>query len=200
MSERIYKPQLVAISAPSGAGKTTICRMLAQRNPDFRISVSATTRPPRPREKDGCDYYFISEDEFLKKVKQNEFLEYEKVHGHYYGTLKSKVKELLENNYTVLFDIDVNGALSIKRHFPEAILIFIRPPSLAELKRRLHKRAAENEQEIEKRLQRLPEEYSKSVFFDYDIINNDLEETVQKITDIIREHQKRGGYVSDPAI
>ncbi len=200
MSERIHKPQLVVLSAPSGAGKTTICRILARRNPDFKISVSATTRPPRPGEKDGTDYYFISEEEFRKRVEQNDFLEYEKVHGHYYGTLKSKVKELLENNFTVLFDIDVNGALSIKRHFPDAILIFIRPPSLEELKRRLKKRAAEDEGEIEKRLKRLPEEYAKSVFFDYDIINNDLEETVQKITNIIRDHQKRGGYVSDPAI
>jgi len=200
MSERIHKPKLVVLSAPSGAGKTTICHILAQRNPDFKISVSATTRPPRPNEKDGVDYYFLNENEFLKRVEQNDFLEYEKVHGYYYGTLKSKVKELLNNNFTVLFDIDVNGALSIKRHFPDAILIFIRPPSLEELRRRLKKRAAENEAEIEKRLKRLPEEYAKSVFFDYDIINNDLEETVQKITNIIREHQKRGGYVSDPAI
>lgn len=200
MIEVVKRPQLVVLSAPSGGGKTTICRMLSEKNPDFRLSISATTRPPRANEKDGVHYYFLSEEEFLDKVKRGEFLEYEKVHGNYYGTLKSKLKEILEAGHTVLFDIDVYGALNIKKHYPKSILIFIRPPSLAELKRRLRKRHTDDESEIEKRLQRLPEEYARAVYFDYDIINNDLNETVERIQKIIRNHQEQDKYVTDKSI
>jgi len=185
------RPQLVVISAPSGAGKTTICKILAERNPDFRISISATTRPPRKTETNGVDYFFISEAEFLKRVEAGEFLEYENVHGHYYGTLRKNVESLLKQGFTVLFDIDVNGAIKIKKQFPEAILIFIRPPSLEELEKRLLQRQTEDPQEIERRLQRLPEEYARAVLFDYDIINDDLMATVAQIEDIIRTHQRK---------
>lgn len=197
MSEKLFKPQLVVLSAPSGAGKTTICKLLEQRNPDFKISISATTRPPRPNETNGVDYYFMSEEEFKRHIANHDFLEHEEVHGYHYGTLKSKVKELLDAGYTVLFDIDVNGALHIKSQFPQAILIFVRPPSLEELRRRLRQRKTDDEAEIEKRLQRLPEEYAKSVYFDYDIVNQDLEKTVERIEAIIRKHQERDYYVSD---
>ncbi len=200
MKQSTRPPQLVVLSAPSGAGKTTIARMLAERNPDFRISISATTRKPRFNEKDGVDYHFISEKEFQERVRKGDFLEYEQVHGYYYGTLKSAVEELLRQGYTVIFDIDVNGALNIKKHFPNAILIFIRPPSLEELKRRLRKRQTDDPKEIEKRLKRLPEEYAKAVFFDYDVVNNDLEETVEKITHIIRHHQEKETHVSQQPI
>lgn len=194
---RQIKPQLVVLSAPSGAGKTTICKMLEQKNQDFKISVSATTRPARFNEKDGVHYYFLTREEFFNRVKQGDFLEYEEVHGNYYGTLKSRVKALLNDGYTVLFDIDVNGALNIKKHFPHAILVFIRPPSMEELRRRLHGRKTDDEKEIEKRLERLPQEYSKAVFFDYDIVNSHVEDTVAHIEEIIREHQRRDSYVSD---
>ncbi|HFB67972.1 MAG TPA: guanylate kinase [Calditrichae bacterium] len=188
-------PQLVVLSAPSGAGKTTICKKLVERNPDFRISVSATTRPPRPGEVDGVDYYFISPEEFQQKIARGEFLEYENVHGNYYGTLRETVEELLDNGFTVLFDIDVNGALKIKQQYPDAILIFIRPPSLEELKRRLRKRKTEKPEEIEKRLQRLPEEYQKAVFFDYEVVNDDLLRTLLTIEKIIRTKQLTGAHV-----
>ncbi len=188
-------PQLVVLSAPSGAGKTTICKKLVERNPDFRISVSATTRPPRPGEVDGVDYYFISPEEFQQKIARGEFLEYENVHGNYYGTLRETVEELLDNGFTVLFDIDVNGALKIKQQYPDAILIFIRPPSLEELKRRLRKRKTERPEEIEKRLQRLPEEYQKAVFFDYEVVNDDLLRTLLTIEKIIRTKQLTGAHV-----
>ncbi len=200
MTKQTRPPQLVVLSAPSGAGKTTIARMLAERNPDFRISISATTRKPRFNEQDGVDYHFISEKEFQERIRKGDFLEYERVHGYYYGTLKSAVEELLRQGYTVIFDIDVNGALNIKKHFPNAILIFIRPPSLEELKRRLRKRQTDDPEEIEKRLKRLPEEYAKAVFFDYDVINNDLEETVDKITHIIRHHQEQESHVSQQSL
>ena len=188
-------PQLVVLSAPSGAGKTTICKKLVERNPDFRISVSATTRPPRPGEVDGVDYYFISPEQFQQKIARGEFLEYENVHGNYYGTLRETVEELLDNGFTVLFDIDVNGALKIKQQYPDAILIFIRPPSLEELKRRLRKRKTERPEEIEKRLQRLPEEYQKAVFFDYEVVNDDLLRTLLTIEKIIRTKQLTGAHV-----
>ncbi len=188
-------PQLVVLSAPSGAGKTTICKRLVERNPDFRISISATTRPPRPGEQDGVDYYFISMEEFQERIQKGEFLEYEQVHGNYYGTLREKVEALLDAGYTVLFDIDVNGALKIKQQFPEAILIFIRPPSLEELKRRLRNRKTEKPEEIEKRLQRLPEEYQKAVFFDYEVVNDNLLKTLLTIEKIIRTKQLTGSHV-----
>ncbi|MFZ0391898.1 MAG: guanylate kinase [Calditrichia bacterium] len=193
-------PQLVVLSAPSGGGKTTICRILAKRNPDFRISVSVTSRPPRPREKEGTDYFFVNQSDFLRLVEKGDLLEYEQVHGNYYGTLKSKVEEILSAGHTVLFDIDVNGALHIKESFPQAILIFIRPPSVDELERRLKGRKSEDEVQIRKRLQRLPLEYEKSGAFDYDIINSNLEQTVSKIERIIRDHQTRVIHVSGETV
>lgn len=181
---------LIVVSAPSGAGKTTICNQLLNRNENFRVSVSATTRPPRPNEKDGIDYIFVSDEMFWKKVDNGEFLEYEPVHGYYYGTLKSKVNELINQGYYVIFDIDVNGALSLKKRYPEAILIFLKPPSIEELKRRLIERKSDDPVEIEKRLNRLPEEYEKSKQFDHIVVNDDLNRTVIEIEEIINNAQK----------
>ncbi len=194
------KPLLIAFSAPSGAGKTTICKKLVQRHPDFKISVSATTRPPRPNEQDGVDYFFMSEEEFRKHIENKNFLEYENVHGHYYGTLRSKVEELLSQGYTVLFDIDVNGALNIKKQFPEAILIFIKPPSIEELRRRLRKRHTDDEAEIEKRLQRLQFEYERAKLFDYIVVNDNLERTIRQIEEIIETHRSGKSHVSNRTI
>jgi guanylate kinase len=191
------KPQLIVLSSPSGGGKTTICKALASRNPDFKISVSATTRPPREGEKEGVEYHFLSSGEFFRQVENDEFMEYEEVHGNYYGTLKSRVDQLLQDGFSVIFDIDVNGALAIKKKYPEAILIFIRPPSLEELKRRLRARKTEDPASIEKRLQRLPMEYAKAKYFDYDIVNENLEKTIIRIRDIIKLHQGKKTYVSN---
>jgi len=183
--------KLVVLSAPSGGGKSTICRLLLERNPDFRVSISATTRAPRKTEKEGVHYYFLSEKDFFDKVEKGEFIEYAEVHGNYYGTLKSAVKELQEKGYTVLFDIDVIGALNIKKQYPEAMLVFIRPPSLEELKRRLRNRQTDDEAEIQHRLERLPMEYAKAEHFDYDIVNDDLMATVEQIEQLIHKHQRQ---------
>lgn len=183
------KGKLVVLSAPSGGGKSTICRKLLERNPDFRLSVSATTRPPRHTEREGVDYYFLPEDVFWQKVKAEEFLEYEEVHGNYYGTLKSTVTRFLEEGKTVLFDIDVNGALKIKKTYPDALLIFITPPSLEELIQRLKHRKTENPAAIERRLKRLPEEYAKANYFDVQVVNDQLDETVREIERLIHAHQ-----------
>lgn len=182
--------QLIVISAPSGAGKTTICKRLMARDHELRMSVSATTRPPRPTEQNGVDYIFLSEDEFNHKVNRDEFLEHEVVHGYDYGTLKSQVDKLLKQGFHVIFDIDVYGALTIKRKYPNAILIFLRPPSLNELKERLRRRKSDNPVEIEKRLKRLPEEYEKSKFFDYVVINDELNKTVEKVEQILENRKK----------
>ncbi len=181
--------KLVVLSAPSGGGKSTICRKLLERNPDFRLSVSATTRPPRHTEREGVDYYFLPEEVFWQKVRAGEFLEYEQVHGNYYGTLKSTVARFLEEGKTVLFDIDVNGALKIKQTYPDALLIFIKPPSLEELVQRLKQRKTEDPASIERRLQRLPEEYGKAKYFDVQVVNDQLDETVREIERLIYAHQ-----------
>lgn len=189
--------QLIVISAPSGAGKTTICKVLMARNNKLRMSVSATTRPPRPTEQNGVDYIFLSQDEFDDKVNQHEFLEHEIVHDYNYGTLKSEVEKLLNQGFHVIFDIDVYGALTIKRKYPRAILIFLRPPSLDELKERLTRRKSDNPVEIEKRLRRLPEEYEKSKLFDYIVVNDELNKTVEKVEQILTENRKESQDVSN---
>ena len=182
--------RLVALSAPSGAGKSTICHYLIERNPDFRLSISATTRLPRGNEVDGKDYFFLSLEEFQKKIQSKDILEYEEIHGNYYGTFKSTVFDMLETGYTVLFDVGVFGALSIKEQFPEALLIFIKPPSISELRKRLKKRKTEDSAKIEYRLSRLPLEYSKAELFDVQVVNDDLFRTVEEIEQIIFAHQK----------
>ncbi|UCF64035.1 MAG: guanylate kinase [bacterium] len=200
MPERKKKPQLIVLSSPSGGGKTTICQALVSRDKNFRISISATTRPPRAHEKPGQHYHFISNTEFEDLIRKGEFLEYELVHGNYYGTLRKQVEKLLSSGYSVIFDIDVYGAINIKKKFPQAILIFIRPPSLAELKRRLKMRKSDNEEEIDKRLQRLPEEYAQAKYFDYDITNDDLENTITQIMQILDVLNKQDSHVSEQSI
>jgi len=180
-----FRSKFVVLSAPSGGGKTTIAKMLVKRHDEMSISISATTRQKRPLEEDGKDYFFLNKDEFTENIQNDNFLEYEEVHGDYYGTLKSRVEELVEKGKTVIFDIDVKGAISIKKQYPEAILLFIKPPSLEELKTRLKKRKSESEQAINKRLGRIEFEYNQADKFDYIIINDNLHHTVEKIEDII---------------
>ncbi len=175
----------IVLSAPSGAGKTTIARKLAERNPNLQISISATTRPMRPMEKDGIDYFFLNDDEFSKNLKEGNFLEHETVHGFRYGTLRTVLNKMTGEGKQVLFDIDVKGALSIKRLCPEAILIFIKPPSLAELRQRLKARQTETAQAIKQRLSRLNYEYQQADKFDHVVINDELDRAVREIESII---------------
>lgn len=182
------QPRLVVLSAPSGAGKSTICKLLVEQNPMFRISISATTRAPRPYETDGVHYYFLEEADFFRKVEEGDFLEHENVHGKYYGTLRSTVDEGLAKGHTILLDIDVNGGLEIKRNFPDALLIFIKPPSMDELRRRLEERKSESAEMIARRLERLPLEYEKAEKFDVEVINDTLEKAAREIESIIQNH------------
>ncbi|HGY57134.1 MAG TPA: guanylate kinase [Caldithrix abyssi] len=176
----------IAFSAPSGAGKTTIAKTLQEKyKNELVISVSATTRPRRPEERDGVDYFFLKQEEFEKAIAQNRFLEYEQVHDWYYGTLKDTVEEAVKKGKTVLFDIDVNGALSIKKHYPQAVLIFIQPPSEEALIERLKNRKSESEETIRKRLKRMEYEYSMVKHFDHIVVNDDLQRAVREIEHII---------------
>lgn len=172
-------------SAPSGGGKTTIVNKLVQKYSELAISISATTRPKRSYEVDGREYLFLSRSDFMQAITDGKFLEYEEVHGAYYGTLKETVQNMLKSGKTVLFDIDVNGATSIKENYSEAVLFFIKPPSQNELINRLKKRKSETETSIQKRLTRLEYEYAQADKFDYIILNDDLEKAIEKIEDII---------------
>jgi len=180
-----FKTKLIALSAPSGAGKTTLAKALLKRHPELQVSISATTREKRPKETDGVDYIFLTKDEFKTLVASGCFLEYEEVHGNLYGTLKNTVEDLMADNKVVVFDIDVNGALSIKKNYHEAMLIFINAPNLEELKSRLRRRKSESHEMIEKRLTRIPFEIEQSKKFDHIIVNENFNQTINDIEKLI---------------
>ena len=179
------KGKMIAVSAPSGTGKSTICTALLEKHEELKLSISATSRMPRGQEKNGEEYIFLSEDDFLNKIKNNDFLEYEEVHGKYYGTLKDKVNKWLDEGCNVLLDIDVNGAIALKEKHPEMILIFIKPPSIEELRKRLEDRGTETKEQIDKRMLRTQYEFEQSKKFDYVIINNILGDAIQEMERII---------------
>ncbi len=181
-------PRVIVISGPSGAGKTTICHELLKRKNNIKFSVSYTTRAPRSGEKEGVDYFFISEEEFKRKIKEGFFAEWAKVHNHYYGTSKKFIEDTLKSGYHCLLDIDVQGGLQIKKSFPDGIFIFIAPPSIEELKKRLLKRGTEKPEDMEIRLRNALKEMEFQKFYDYVIKNIDLNESVEKILDIIEKN------------
>lgn len=179
--------KLIIFTAPSGAGKTTIVRHLLKNRRDVSFSISACTRPPRHGEVNGMDYYFLSTDEFKRKVDQGDFVEYEEVYeNQFYGTLKSEIDRLWSEGKHVLFDIDVKGALSIKRAFgTQALSIFVKPPSFEILKQRLINRRTEDETSLRKRIQRVKEEMTYERHFDVTLVNNDLEVALKEAERIV---------------
>jgi len=179
------KGKIFAVSAPSGTGKTTIVKRLLNEIPGLIYSVSATTREKRNNEKSGVDYFFISEQEFLNKIKKDEFVEWEKVYDYYYGTFKYYVDENISIGKNIIAEVDVKGALSLKKIYLEAILIFIAPPSLDELIDRLMKRQTETETDLQKRIERAKMELSQKDKFDYLIINKDLEKAISETKSLI---------------
>jgi guanylate kinase len=179
------KGSIIVISAPSGTGKTTIVRRILNDFPEIVFSVSATTRKKREHEVEGVDYFFISEQEFKNKIQNNEFVEWELFYDYYYGTFRSFIENYVNNGKSVILEVDVHGALEIKRIYPEAILIYIAPPSLEELLIRLKKRQTENEKDLRKRIERAKMELSHKDKFDYFIINNDLNTAYYEIKVLI---------------
>jgi guanylate kinase len=171
----------VVLSAPSGAGKTTIARALVEREEDFAFSVSATTRPPREGEVHGVDYWFISKDEFLRMVEDGELAEWAKVHGDFYGTPMKSLISAGQCGRHVVLDIDVQGAMQIREAVPEALLLFILPPSVELLLRRLAGRGTEKEETLRRRLNTALRELGAAQAFDYFVINEDLDEAVREV-------------------
>jgi len=175
----------VVISAPSGAGKTTIAHAILRAHPTLRFSVSATTRPIRDGEKEGRDYFFLSNDEFRRRIDAGEFVEWEEIYGNYYGTLRQEVDRALEQGQHILFDVDVKGGLSIRKQYPESLLVFIRPPSPEALDDRLRNRKTESETSVSLRLARVPLEMELGKAFDYQVINDDLEHAIAQVDSIV---------------
>ena len=181
------KGEIIAVSAPSGGGKTTIVKQILKKFPEIVFSVSATTRPKRESEKNGVEYYFITEAEFKQKINNDEFVEWEKFYDYYYGTFKSVVEENVKYGKSVLLEVDVKGAISLKRIYPEAHLIYITPPSFEELVKRLRERRTESESDIKKRIERAKMELSVKDKFDYFIDNNDLNKAIKDTSDLINK-------------
>ncbi len=182
---------LYVISAPSGTGKTTLCRMLLKQMNDVSFSVSHTTRAPRPGEVDGIDYHFVSREAFNAMIEQGAFLEWAEVHGHFYGTSREGVFRQLEDGLDVLLDIDVQGARQVKKSFPEAVMIFILPPTFQELEQRLRSRGTEDEANLRTRIENAKKEVLAAPEYDYILINDILEEALDDFKSIIKANRHK---------
>jgi guanylate kinase len=185
MENNFKKGKIFVISGPSGVGKGTLLKMFLQKHPEFSLSISATTRSPRQGEVNGINYFFISKEKFQESIKKSEFLEWAKFADNYYGTFKSTVEKALSEGKNIALEIDVQGAMQIKEKMPDAVLIFISPPSIEELKDRLLGRNTETEEAIEKRLSIVKSEFEKRKYFDYEIINDNLDRAFQELEKII---------------
>ncbi|HSK17534.1 MAG TPA: guanylate kinase [Longimicrobiales bacterium] len=186
-----YRPFPLVIAAPSGAGKTSLARALVERRADLVFSLSATTRAPRPGEQDGVDYRFVSDAEFGELAERGELLEWAHVHGRRYGTLKSGVEAALAEGSTVVLDIDVQGAQLVRRVIGDAVLIFVLPPSVSEMKRRLDSRGSESVEELATRMRTARAELDAVKAFDYVVVNDDFEEALRTIEAIVAAERER---------
>ena len=186
------KGLIIIISAPSGAGKTTLVKALLKKHKKQLVySVSATTRPQKKGERSGRDYFFLTEKEFKRSIKAGKFLEWAKVFGHYYGTPKRHIEECIKAGKDVLLEIDVQGALQLKRRLRDAVFIFILPPSLAELKRRLKKRGRETKSEVERRFREAKREIRSFKNYDYFVISHQVSDSVKQVETIIEVEKKK---------
>ena len=193
------KGNILVLSAPSGAGKTTLAHTLLAREPRFKFSISSTTRPQRPSEIDGQDYFFVSDEQFLAMRSQDSFLEYAQVFGHWYGTSKEHVENLLAAGHSVLLEIDWQGARRLRERNVGALTIFVLPPSTEELERRLRNRGSDTEPAILRRLADASEDMSHWHEFDYVVINNEVNSTVETILSIVAGRNTRN-RADSPAI
>ncbi|HOJ37448.1 MAG TPA: guanylate kinase [Ignavibacteriales bacterium] len=180
---------IILVSAPSGAGKTSIIKNILNKYQNIVFSVSATTRPKRDGEIEGVDYFFLTKEDFDKKIKNNEFIEYEKFFDNYYGTLKSFVEDSFAQNKSVLMEIDVNGAQKVKQLYPDALTIFIEPPSRDAVIERLKNRNTETEEKIQKRIERFDYEMSFKDKYKYVIKNVDLNNAIKEFEEILKQEK-----------
>lgn len=192
MNKSHPRSRLFILSAPSGAGKTTLCDFLLKTfSQQLVLSVSTTTRKPRGKEQNGVEYFFVSEATFREKIQQGDFAEWAEVHGHFYGTSRSTLADALDQGKHVLLDIDVQGAASLRKAFPqECVLIFVTPPSLEELERRLRLRQTDPEAVIQQRLRNAEREMARASEFDYHVVNDRLEEAQRKLLEIFESELK----------
>ncbi|MDK2973549.1 MAG: guanylate kinase [Candidatus Sumerlaeota bacterium] len=182
---------LFVVSAPSGGGKSTILKALRQQDPGLSYSISVTTRKARGDERDGIEYHFRTVEEFEALIAENAFVEYAKVHGNYYGTLKSEVDRRTENGADVLLDIDVQGSLNLKQQRPDTVMIFVLPPSIATLERRLRGRGLDDDDAIALRLQNARNEVRFARHYDYVLVNRELDDTIDGVRQIIAAERRR---------
>lgn len=185
MTEAAKRGLLIVISGPSGAGKGTIVEKLMEDG-GAALSISCTTRQARPHEKHGESYFFISEAEFEDRIKNKEFLEYANVYGNYYGTPRREVEQKLDKGVNVILEIDVQGAMQVKRNFPGAVMIFIMPPSEQELLNRLRGRGTETEEQIERRVSKAQAEMEMADMYQYKVVNDDLDTAIRQVREIVK--------------
>lgn len=179
------KGNLFVISGPSGVGKGTVCKAFIQKHPEVYLSVSATTRKPREGEVEGESYYFLTENEFRKRISGDEFLEYALYCGNYYGTPKDKVMERLEAGTDVILEIESDGAMQVRSHFPEGIFIFVCPPSVEELEKRLVGRGSESPEEVAARLAKAKSEFPRARKYNYILMNDSVDAAVERLEAIM---------------
>lgn len=191
------KGLLIVVSGPSGAGKDTICQKLIKENSNIWMSVSMTTRKPRPLEKDGVDYFFVSSEEFENKINDNTFLEYASYNDNYYGTPKDKVEEKLNECKDVILVIDINGAINIKKIIPSALFIFIMPPDMETLKNRLIGRKTESKDKVVQRFITAYNEVNNYKKYNYVVVNDKVEDAVNKVKSIIQSEKCRVDRIED---
>jgi len=195
MNRKIKEPQglLLVVSGPSGAGKGTICNLMRKALPELAYSVSVTKRQPREGEVDGKDYFFKTVAQVKDMIFRGELLEYAQVYGNYYGTPKPYVQQLLNEGKDVLLEIDIQGALQIKKVFPDGVFIFVVPPSLEELRARIYKRGTDAEDVIEKRLRAATGELEYASEYDYIIVNDDAEKATKRVLTLMEAERYRAG-------
>ena len=186
---------LIVFSAPSGSGKTTLLFEILKNHPEFQFSVSVTTRAPRSDEQNGVNYHFLSEEEFEALIRNDELLEWNEVYGNKYGTLKRTVKEVLQKGKSIILDTDTVGAFNIRKHFPDAVLVFIIPPSPVVLYERLKNRHTESHEAMEKRLKAVPKEIARMTEYDYIVINDDFVRALSQVNAIIEAEKLRSSRV-----
>lgn len=182
---------LIVVSGPAGVGKGTVVSAARERNKDIVFSVSATSRSPRPGEKDGENYFFVSRERFLEMIREDALLEWVEYCGNYYGTPKMYVEQELKKGHVVLLEIEVEGAHNVKKQYPDCISVFITPPTLEELRQRITKRGTEPPEVIEKRMKRAQEEMEHLEKYDYIIINESVEESARQLLEIIEKERNR---------